>query len=292
MMRILCIGSRGFIASHLLPLLPGDVLGLDLLDGNDVLSPETAEKVRAFDPEVVYHLAALHFVPWCREHPEETLRTNVDGTWAMLRACGPSLRTFVLASSAAVYGFAATPRKETSSVQPVDVYGRSKVLAERELMDEAVERPSVRFVAARLFNVIGQGDATAHVLPEIVAGARKGKTLSLGNIDTRRDYVHADDVAEALVFLTQHARTGHSIWNVGTGVGTSVHELIGEVGKVVGETPAFSVDETKVRADDGDLFCDPAALGALGCRGTRCSRTARGSGRRRSCVRPDLRTAS
>jgi UDP-glucose 4-epimerase len=267
MTRTLVTGSAGFIASHLAPLLDGDTLGLDIAEGKDVLL--AADDIQAFDPEIVYHLAARHFVPWCREHPEETIRTNVDGTAAVLEACGPSLRTFVFASSAAVYGFADTKRKETYPVRPVDVYGRSKAFAERDVMHAAAERPDVRFVLARLFNVIGAGDNTAHVLPEIVAGALTAKALALGNIDTRRDYIHADDAAEALVFLAEHARHGYSVWNIGTGLPTSVHELIVEVGKVLGVTPAFMVDGSKVRLEDGDLFADPDKLAGFGWKATR-----------------------
>jgi UDP-glucose 4-epimerase len=262
--RTLVTGSAGFLASHLLPLLGGTVLGIDLAKGEDICSQRTAETIRAFDPEVVYHLAALHFVPWCREHPEETIRTNVEGTQRVLGSCGTSLRTFVLASSAAVYGFADTRRSETHPVRPVDVYGRSKVLAERAVMHERLGHPGARLVLARLFNIIGKGDATAHVLPEIIAGTTDGHILSLGNIDTRRDYVHADDAAEALLFLSEHARSGYSTWNVGTGLPTSVRELISEVGKVLGDSPAFTIDKAKVRYEDGDLYADPDALNGFG----------------------------
>lgn len=261
-MRVLVTGSEGFVGSHLNPV--GDLLCLDLKQGVDICDPDTADVVRAFDPEVVYHLAAHHFIPWCNDHPADVDRLNIAGTGRVLAACGPSLESFVLASSAAVYGFSDHPLREEDPRLGRDVYARSKIHAERLLRDFASRHPDVRCVAARLFNVVGRGDPWPHVLPAIIAAYLDGGAIRLGNTWPRRDYVHVDDVADALQFLAEHAPAGASAWNVGTGRGTSVAELVVAVYRAGGRALNLEPSWSRTRTDDGHLVADPTSLGKLG----------------------------
>jgi UDP-glucose 4-epimerase len=260
--RILITGSEGFVGSHLNP--EGELLCIDLKQGVDICDPDTADVIRAFDPEVVYHLAAHHFIPWCNDHPSDVDRLNIAGTGRMLAACGPSLRSFVLASSAAVYGFSDDPLREDSPRYGRDVYARSKIHAERLLRDFSALHPQVSCVAARLFNVVGRGDPWPHVLPAIVDSYLEGGTIPLGNTWPRRDYVHVDDVAEALQFLAEAAPVGASAYNVGTGRGTSVAELVVAVYRAGGRALNLEPSWSRSRSDDGHLVADPTALGLLG----------------------------
>ncbi len=269
-MRTLVTGSSGFVAGHLPEFDEG--LYIDVLDGADVCDPETQQRILEFDPEVVFHLAAKHFIPWCESHPDETARTNVTGTAKVLQACGPSLRSFVLASSAAVYGFDPLPISESHPVFGQGVYAWSKQAAESLLVQAAQRRPQVRCVAARLFNVVGVGDGQAHVLPSMVDGLCGGRVATLGNVWPKRDYIHVADVAEALVFLSERAPIGYSKFNVGTGSGTTVRELFGLVCDELGAGIAYEADSG--RTDDGDLVSDPSALASLGWRARRTLRQA------------------
>ena len=260
-MRVTVTGSAGFIASRL--ALSGHfVQNIDLVDGNDVSSDETAIAIRHFDPEVVFHLAAHHYIPWCNDHPSETRKTNVVGTLNVLDACGPSLRTFVLASSAAVYGFSSFPLSEDDELLGQGIYAKSKRDAEWALHDFSVRRPDVRCVAARLFNVVGTGDHHPHILPWVVTELSRNRAVTLGNLWPKRDYVHVQDVADALQFLAASAPVRMSYYNVGTGIGSTVHDLLGlieqESGRVV------NLEAGQPRSDDGDLVSDPSLLGELG----------------------------
>ena len=258
-MRTLVTGSAGFIASHL-PVF-GDVLNIDLETGDDVRTSDTMDAIKVFEPEVVFHLAAHHFVPWCEANPIETERTNVLGTANVLEASmGPSLKAFVLASSAAVYGYDPEPIPETHLLSGRSVYAHSKYRAEVYLRRYA--HPGASFVAARLFNVVGVGDKWGHVVPEIVA--HRHERILLGNTWPQRDYVHADDAGRALQFLAHHAPEGFSAWNVGTGVGTSVKDIVARIGAMTGREMRTMTYAGKVRTDDGHLVADPASLSALG----------------------------
>ena len=203
--------------------------------------------VRRFRPALVYPLAAIHFIPRCNAHPAETLLVNVLGTQRLLDAieATPEVR-LVLASTADVYAPSNAPHRETDPVAPGNVYGASKLFCE-QLLDLARRRyPRARFLAARLFNVFGPGETNPHVLPDIFADLRRGQPLRLGNLDPRRDYVYALDVADLLRRLADYPGS-ETVFNVGTGRGTSVAELIAELQAILGRPLDVEQDPAKVR---------------------------------------------
>jgi len=114
------------------------------------------------------------------------------------------------------------------------------------IRDRLVALGDERLLAARLFNVFGPGETNPHVLPDILTQVREGGPLRLGNLDARRDYVHARDVADALVRLATYGGA-ESVFNVGTGVGTSVRELVAALGKVLARSLRIEQDPAKVR---------------------------------------------
>ena len=259
-MRTLITGSDGFVGSGL--EVSGDVLRVDLKNGRDILDPLVGEEIRRFNPHVVYHLAAHHYIPWCDAHPVETQEVNAVGTSLVLQACGPSLRTFVLASSGAVYGFSSQPISETDVFLGTDAYSTSKQKAEEELRSFAIKHLDVRCVAARLFNIVGRGDTWPHILPVIVENMHE--TLGLGNTWPLRDYVHVDDVREALQFLAQRAPWGFSPWNVGTGEGTSVTMLVKMVEQRAGVKIETEALPGRMRVSDGHLIANVTKTSKLG----------------------------
>lgn len=260
-MRVVITGSEGFIGSRL--RFPGhEWLCIDQKLDFDLMWPKTVEMMREFDPDIVFHLAAHHYIPWCEANPKATRLLNVMGTGMALSGTGPNLKAFVLASSAAVYGFYPTPISEANQLAGTGVYAESKQDAEGRLLRFAELNRDVSCVAARLFNVVGPGDPWPHVLPEIVR-QRYGEVL-LGNTWPKRDYVHVDDAADALMLLGAKAPVGFSAWNVGTGIGTNVLDLVNLVGmraKIQIRTGTYA---GKVRTSDGHLVADPASLRMLG----------------------------
>lgn len=267
MSRVLVTGGMGFIGLHLVSALGGgddELLLIDRSIGSSITSVRTAEAITTFRPEVVYHLAAHHYIPWCEAHPGETVRTNVTGTGMVVAAAMTSaLRAFVFASSAAVYGFSSEPISEACELTATDVYGWSKRAGENILRRAAERMPQVRWVAARLFNVAGDGDGTPHVIPRIASAVRTGEVLGLGNVWPRRDYVHVWDVVDALRFLAEEAPAGFEAFNVGTGVGRSVGEVLTAIADA-SERPLNLVDRLDPREHDGHLVAEVSKLRDLG----------------------------
>lgn len=212
----------------------------------------TREAVGRLRPATAIHLAAIHFIPLCNQHPDQCLQTNVIGTQNILDAleAAPPER-LVIASSAAVYPiWDAACTEEAPLPGPTDVYGLSKWINEQQLQQFST-RTATRCAAARLFNVIGPRETNPHVLPEIVDQVLAGVvSLKLGNVEPKRDYIDSSDVAEALVAMA--FRNTHSLraYNVGTEREYSVRELVSALGEVCRKSLSIETDPARMRKSD------------------------------------------
>jgi UDP-glucose 4-epimerase len=214
----------------------------DITDG-DFLS----RAVGGFRPDAVFHLAALHFIPYCIMHPADTLRVNVLGTQLLLDALADTdVRSFILASTADVYVASETRHSECDPLGTANIYGVSKIAGEQLLKLAAIRDPGVRFFSARFSNLFGPGETNPHVLPDILAAMQRGSVLSLGNLEPRRDYNYVGDAAEALLKMAAYEGE-HRIFNVSTGKGTSVVDLVRALEQLMGRELRIEVDATKVR---------------------------------------------
>lgn len=279
--RIIVTGGAGFIGAHLVRLLASSGARVWVLDNFSVgraaaLEPVVArydcrivegdvtdavavrELVAHVQPDVVVHLAAMHFVPQCEREPMAALATNVLGTQAVLGAAelAPGCRV-VFASTGDVYTAAPEPHSELAPIGPLTLYGLTKVNGEH-LVRRAIRR-GVDARIARLFNVFGPGDRTPHVLPDIINGLTRGGTLALGCLDAIRDYVYVDDVAQALAALARYQGDAR-IFNIGTGVGRSVRDLLEAVLNAWGHPVTVVTDPAKLRPIERPVLVADARL--------------------------------
>lgn len=218
---------------------------IDILDAGRV---RTA--MEAIRPELVFHLAAHHFIPFCNAHPEATLRVNAEGTYVVLsEAARAGARVAVSASSGALYPSQEAPLREELDVAPVDVYGLSKQLME-QIARFIATTSEMSCVAARLFNVYGPFETNPHLIPDIIAGLRVSRTLYLGNTHTKRDYIYVDDVAALLYRCAQLPTSGYITINIGTGVEYSADEIVREIAGILQSEIEVRVDASRRRAVD------------------------------------------
>lgn len=215
-------------------------------------------------PDLVVHLAALHYIPACVADPSTTLSINVLGTQHLLDACAdlPVAPRLVLASTADVYEPSATPHTEASPVAPDNVYGLSKLAAEGLVMI-AGRRGVCRPLICRFFNLYGPGETNPHVIPAIIDQLREGDVLRLGNTTPKRDFVNVDDAAVALIDLSEIANAATTV-NVGTGASRSVDEVIELIGWLTARDIKIEVDADRWRASDRPVLqADNALLRSL-----------------------------
>ena len=201
-------------------------------------------------PSIVFHLAAHHFIPFCNAHPLETMRVNVDGAYAVLRAaatCGA--KTAVVASSGVVYASGTDPLNEDDPPKLADIYGLSKHLDE-QIARFFAETTSMRCLVARLFNTYGPRETNPHLIPHIMGALHAGPRVPLGNIHTKRDYIYVEDTATSLLDYACGAGPSFAVVNVGTGQEYSAAEIVEEIGTLLGRPIQIDVDPSRQRTDD------------------------------------------
>jgi nucleoside-diphosphate-sugar epimerase len=219
-------GARGFLGRHLVPRLRelGSVVTLD----GDILDPGAL--AGAAHADVVFHLAAQSAPLKGEEDRVGTVRTNVVGTINVAAAMRPGAR-LVFASTAHVYAPARTPCTEGAPLAPISAYGNSKLAAEYALRAMAEGGPMP--VILRLFNVYGPGQSETYVVGKMLAAMRRGETPVLGAAHPVRDFVHIDDVVDAMVRAANVDVLGPTVVNVGNGVGVTIRELAEATGRAV-----------------------------------------------------------
>src|SRR5215468_10690147 len=200
---------------------------LTIIEG-DIRSEEDLRQVTDFAPDAVFHMAALHFIPYCNAHPQEALDVNVLGLGTVIRAVRSApLKAFVFPSSGAIYGFRDDPWPETAPARPDEIYGISKWMGEQIMGRFHADRPGLRTVVARLFNTYGPRETNPHVLPEVMKSLALGadKPIELGNLWPQRDLIFVTDTAAGLLAAAQ-GEPGLEVFNIGTGTGTTIEDVM------------------------------------------------------------------
>jgi UDP-glucose 4-epimerase len=290
-MKILVTGGAGYIGSHVIrqliaaghePVALDDLtngfqkrLGDTPLVKLDLASPEATDSlIKAFKDysiDGVIHLAARKAVGESVERPEYYYQQNINSVTNLLLAMREAkVMNMVFSSSAATYGSPDVDQvNEDYLARPINPYGETKLVGEW-MMADAAKAWGLKVVSLRYFNVAGAGfddladTSVANLIPIAFNAIKNNKPIQVFGTDWPtpdgscvRDYIHVLDLADAhiaaLDYLSQEVRE-HSIFNVGTGKGSSVLSVIDTIHKVIGKD--FEVDLVDRRPGD------PAALSA------------------------------
>jgi UDP-glucose-4-epimerase GalE len=268
--RILVTGGAGYIGSHTVNLLlkqgyevtvadnlsrgyrpnvPDGLLHVVNLQDTDKMTALMKEK----QCEAVIHFAAYALVGESMQWPEMYFENNVGGSnslfTAMQRAGVPYL---VFSSTCAVYGTPHTsPIVEDFPIQPLNPYGESKAMVEK-ILSWFDRLHGLRSVALRYFNASGadpegrlgeEHEPETHLIPLLFQAVQTGKPATIFGDDYPtpdgtciRDYIHVNDLAQAHILALESLAAGapSNQFNVGTGTGNSVREVVAAVEAVLG----------------------------------------------------------
>jgi UDP-glucose 4-epimerase len=293
--RILVTGGAGYIGSHTtLQLLDAgyDVVVVDNLSRGhreavdparlrvvDVLDTEGLVRVMNEKPcEAVIHFAAFIAVGESMQVPETYFRNNTAGSLSLLTAMlRAGIGRIVFSSTAAVYGMPEhVPIPETAARAPVNAYGESKVMVET-LLEWFDRIHGLRSVCLRYFNASGADpkgragedhEPETHLIPLLFRAVQTGKPMTLFGDDYAtpdgtciRDYIHVTDLAQAHIAAVEAlvGVGGSKKYNVGTGYGFSVKEVLGAVEKVTGIKVPFETGPRR-HGDPPMLVADSTRL--------------------------------
>ncbi|HUR96099.1 MAG TPA: NAD-dependent epimerase/dehydratase family protein [Gemmatimonadales bacterium] len=282
--RVLVTGGAGFIGSHLVRRLLEEGTEVTVVD--DLSAPSalpvpsgvTWHRLRLPDARLraivaegrfdrIYHLAGAAYVPPSIEDPSGDLANNADVTLDVLEAVrrGSPRTPVVYTSSAAVYGSPTVlPISEATPIVPVSPYGVSKYAAEQYVSLYA-RLHGLRTGSLRLFSVFGPGQRKQVVFDLIAKLAADPERLDVIGAGTEmRDFIFVDDVVTAAALVMSDAPLEGEVYNVASGVGVTIRELVGHVVAVLGLTPAVRYTGEVRPGDALHWVGDISRLRALG----------------------------
>ncbi len=292
-MKILVVGGAGYIGSHTTRALMAaghDVAVFDSLEiGHEAAVPpgslivgDLADRealnraVRGRD--AVIHFAAYTSVPESVADPSRYYRNNLVGSLNLLDALrDEGCRRVVFSSTAAVYGIPErVPISETSPTRPINPYGFTKLAIEQAMGDYA-RAFGLGFAALRYFNACGASSdgsigedhsPETHLIPivlQVALGQRPNVAVFGTDYPTPdgtciRDYIHVEDLADAHVKALEAIEPGSGlIYNVGTGSGFSVRQVIDACRRVTGQ-PIPTVEKPRRAGDPPTLVASSETI--------------------------------
>lgn len=234
----------------------------DLLD-----QPRLADHLATTRPNRVYHLAAAANAAQAEAKNDETFEINLLGTVRLLEAVRSSCRSarVLVVSSGAVYGDAGGDRPIDESIAPLPtgVYSASKLAAE-EAARAAVRDDGLHVVIVRPFNHTGPGQASDYVAADFarqcaaIARAAQPPRITAGNVDVVRDFSDVRDVVRAYHLALERGDCG-ATYNVASGRGLRLRDIIETLAAFTGRTVEISVDPGRLRARDVPKIIGSAA---------------------------------
>jgi UDP-glucose-4-epimerase GalE len=294
MTKVFVTGGAGYIGSHTCKQLAAEGCEIAVYDNlsrghrefvkwGSFIEGDLSDRgklslaLQRFKPDAVFHFAAHAYVGESLERPELYYGNNVGGIVSVLSAMrDAAVERLVISSSCTVYG---EPQRmqvtEEMPLEPISPYGRSKWMTEQICRD--FDRAyGIRTVALRYFNAAGadldgeigeRHEPETHLVPRVLMAA-DGGTLEVYGDDHAtpdgtciRDFVHVADLADAHMRAAEYLMDGgpSEEFNVGSGIGRSVREIIAMAERVTGVRVTYNV-QPKRRGDPAILVASVAKV--------------------------------
>ncbi len=282
--RVLVTGASGFIGSHvverlvqagaqvrafvhynsrsdwgLLELLPKEILEhIEVFPGDLIDTALVYQAVAGC--QVVFHLGALIAIPYSYQAPQQFINTNVQGTLNILHAClKEQVEKVIHTSTSETYGSALyTPIDEAHPLQAQSPYAASKIAADK-LAESFYCSFDLPVATIRPFNTYGPYQSARAVIPTIISQALSDDIIRLGSLTPVRDLTFVEDTVSAFTKVAESEKSIGSVFNIGTGYGVTISELVGVILRILGLNKHIIEDSKRfrpVRSEVTVLICD------------------------------------
>lgn len=260
---ILVTGASGFVGSHLCPALrvhfPDTIIATPRVDLRDDNAVDTL--VQNVRPDICIHLAGVSTVQAARDRESEAWAINLRGTLNLANAIRDRSPGCLLlfASSAEAYGDSfreGHALTENAALMPLNVYGATKAAADLALGVMAGQ--GLRVIRLRPFNHTGPGQQTAFVVPAFarhiasIAAGLQPPIVTVGNLDSRRDFLDVRDVCAAYIACIEHRDSiaSGSIFNLSSGQPRRIGDILDDLLSIAGLRVDIKVDPSLLRPRD------------------------------------------
>ena len=282
--RVLITGAGGFIGSHLARRLVGEGAQVqiilktdeptwrldDILDRLDSSETDISDLpslqtiLSRFNPQVIFHLAALVDVSRSWDLVVPMIATNLLGTVNLLTALKHSpVENFVYTSSSEEYGDAPAPCREDQRESPLSPYSFSK-LSGTHLCQMAVKAFDLPITTVRLFPTYGPFQESEMFIPSAIRTLLAGKEFSMSPGEQKREFNYVDDVIEAYLKVAVCPEARGEVINVGSGIPYRLGDVIGIIQKLAGDGGTVKIGALPYRKGEGmECFCDNLKLNRL-----------------------------
>ena len=256
MKKALVTGGAGFIGSHLADALLLNGYEVIVLDDEstgfranvsekaeyirgDVSKDQDLIEVFAEPIDLVLHIAGQASTIRSFDHPDADLNTNVIGALKLLKAClQKKVPRFLYASSMTCYGHPdQVPTSENAPSLPISYYGITKYAAERYVLSTALRNDldfDFHATAFRMFNVYGERQSLENpyqgVMAIFISNMFNNEPITIhSDGEQSRDFIYIGDVVDAWISAIDNPRTYGEVFNLGTGKGVSINQLVDKI---------------------------------------------------------------
>ena len=276
---VLVTGGAGFIGSEAVNQLLAEGAKVTVFDnfssGKRQYLPKQNKKLRIIkgditdenavnkatkDQEVIFHFAALPFIPDSFYYPVDFFKVNTIGSmhvfWSAVKS--KTVETVLNTSTSEVYGSAQyTPMDENHPTSPYSTYAVSKLAADRAAFTLHKEN-GFPVVIIRPFNTFGPRYTEPYIIPEIIGQILRGtKELSLGNVNSTRDFTFVSDTVKGFIKAAKEKKAIGEIINLGSQNEVRIGDLVTKLSKIAKIKTKIKRDESRLRPYDVNrLVCN------------------------------------
>jgi len=276
---ILVTGGAGFIGSETVQQLLSEGARVTVFDnfssGKKQYLPKQDKKLRIIkgditdekavnkvtkDQEIIFHLAALPFIPDSFYYPVDFFKVNTIGSmnifWSAVKS--KTVETVINTSTSEIYGSAQyTPMDENHPTSPYSTYAVSKLAADRAAFTLHKEN-GFPVVIIRPFNTFGPRFTEPYIIPEIIGQLLRGnKELNLGNVSSTRDLTFVSDTVKGFIKAAKEKKALGEIINLGSQNEVKISDLVTKLSKIAGVRTKIKIDESRLRPYDVNrLVCN------------------------------------